>query len=98
MKIFALRDVKAGAFNRPFFSVNSGTACRELREGLAEKGDELVADLELYQIGEYDDATGLIEAYAPIHILNCVDLFADQADGLVHIGDAIPADLAQSNA
>lgn len=63
MKIFAVKDRKVEAFLQPFFSPTLGSAIRSLSEVLEDEKHTFskhAADYVLYDLGEYDDATGCI--------------------------------------
>lgn len=57
----AFRDIKLGAYMLPFFQPNEKVAMRAAKHALNHEGSELYAireDIELWQIGEYEDTTG----------------------------------------
>lgn len=61
--IFAIRDVKAAAYLRPFFSQNHQVAMRDCTSACRNPESPFVkfpTDFELYQLGEFDDESGLI--------------------------------------
>lgn len=77
MKIFSIRDEKAGAYNLPFFSPTGGTASREVASGLMadKKMTSFAVDFTLYEIGTFDPTTGRIEALeSPHHIIDIIEL------------------------
>ena len=61
--VYSIYDSKAEAYLRPFFVPTKGLAIRSVTEGLADPHSSLakhVADYTLFEIGEYDDATGVV--------------------------------------
>lgn len=62
--IYAIKDVKVG-FMQPFIQVNDGVAVREFRNIVNSSNSVVSAnytDMELYQLGTYNQDTGLIES------------------------------------
>lgn len=58
VKIFSIYDVKAQAFNQPFFSNNRGTAIRSFAEAISDKNSmygKYPEDFVLFEIGVFDD-------------------------------------------
>lgn len=66
-KVFSIFDVKADAFNTPFFAPSNGIAIRQFSD-LANDPQSTVnrhaADFKLVCIGSYNDQLGLLEAEA----------------------------------
>lgn len=61
LKVFAVRDMKAEAFLQPFYSPSVGSAVRAFTDAVNDKNcpfNKHPRDYVLYEIGEYDDATG----------------------------------------
>ena len=61
-EIYAIKDTKV-AFQLPFYQPNRAAAIRAFRNGVNTKGSELnlnASDVELWQLGVYDDETGAI--------------------------------------
>lgn len=66
IKIFAIKDLAAQAFLQPFFTHSSGVANRSFTSEINNAQQELFKhyqDLELYELGEFDDFTGRIQSY-----------------------------------
>lgn len=63
LNMYSLLDVKVGSYGTPFFMAHDQQAIRAVRE-LAEQRDNQVArypaDFALYNMGTFDDATGLV--------------------------------------
>lgn len=71
-------DTKAGVFAQPFFSVNLATALRSFRV-LVTDGRSMPAqspeDFQLYQLGQFDDDGGLLEALPqPLFLANATQV------------------------
>lgn len=80
MKLFALRDTKAEAFNRPFCSATRLTAQREIQHGLAENNmlRTFAMDYTLYEVGSFDEETGRITPCPdPYHVIDVSELVQD---------------------
>lgn len=75
-KIIAVYDKKTGLFNMPFAVRHNGEAIREwdiVRKDDKTKYGKNPEDFDLYQIGEYDDATGSIVSITPhVHLASGV--------------------------
>lgn len=64
LRIFSIRDLKAEAFNTPFFQHTVGQALRAF-EDLARDPQSVVSrhpeDFALFQLGVFEDSTGSFE-------------------------------------
>jgi len=81
MNTFTLKDMKAGAFNRPFSSVNAATAIREIEHSVQDGQNPFIEDMALYQTGTFDPETGRTEGLPePKHILDLKDLVVEEND------------------
>ena len=72
MRIYSIWDAKAEAFMQPFFMPNKGMAIRSVTEALRNENSTFrnyPDDFHLYEIGNYDDSTGRLEAAVPIAIM-----------------------------
>lgn len=60
LKVFTVRDDKAGAFMQPFFSPTMGTAERSFMDACKGEGPfaKYPHDYNLYYLCDYDDQTG----------------------------------------
>ena len=77
IKIYAVRDQKLEAFNRPFFLQSDGVAIRAFQDEVNSHESELhkhAEDYDLYTIGMYDENTGIISPHAPLHLANAESL------------------------
>lgn len=76
LNAYAIHDVKAGIYSRPFFCVNDAVARRNFRS-LVNDGESDVgrspSDYTLFSVGYYDDSTGHLEAVGPISLGNGVE-------------------------
>ena len=78
MNIYSIRDMKAEAFNLPFYSDNHGTALRQLTMQLErdENMSAFAVDFALYCVGTFDQATGRLTPRDPEHVVDCVELIS----------------------
>jgi hypothetical protein len=77
--IISVKDTAAQAFGRPIFVPAVAVALRGFRDEInrADSTDDLARhseDFELYQIGEFEDTTGIIEVNEPRLIARAKDL------------------------
>lgn len=82
LKVFAVYDVKAVAYMQPFFSNSVGSALRAFGDASCEDRSPLSkhpADYNLFELGSFDDASGLLESLpAPKYLGSALD-FADMS-------------------
>lgn len=71
-KLFGVYDSKALAFLQPFFSVSNGAAIRAF-EDVVRDGQSPISkhpgDYQLYELGQFDDRSGLVVAVVPTILL-----------------------------
>lgn len=77
---YAIKDLKAGMFNTPFFQPTHGAAERAFQE-LVNDSQSFVSkypgDYDLYYLGTYDDLTGALKTDGEIqHIVSAAQLAA----------------------
>lgn len=76
MKVFAIRDSKAGAYLQPFYAPNVAVAIRLVALS-GENNNSLLykypSDFELFQIGSFDELTGILEGEPHVAIGKVVD-------------------------
>lgn len=81
MKMFSIRDLKAEAFNEPFFNLTPAMAMRRIQMSLQSPESQMkifAPDFAIYQIGEFDQVTGLVTGIPdPHHLIEIVDLIKD---------------------
>lgn len=76
-KIFTVHDAKAKAYLPPFYMPEVGMATRAITDCVNSNDHQFSkhpADYSLFQIGEFDDASGRIETCSPEYICNGVDV------------------------
>lgn len=81
-RIFSVRDVKAGAYLQPFYSVNTETALRSFKftaEDSKHDFNRFASDYQLYELGEYDDVSGNVSSLAQPHYIACAADFVSTA-------------------
>lgn len=76
---FAVRDTCIGAYNMPMFFHNSAGAVRALGDAVnrAKEDNSYYQHPEhyqLYEIGTFDDETGVFEPIVPVFIVDCQSL------------------------
>lgn len=77
MKVFAVFDTAVSAYLQPFFAPTTGSAIRSLTEAVNDKTHQFnkhPTDYTLFLLGDYDDASGLITAGPPVHVVSCTEL------------------------
>lgn len=78
MKMYAVRDAKAGAFLSPFFARQDAEAMRMLRTTVNDPSTSMHIyheDYHLFYVGEYDDSTGLLDpAIKPLPLCSATEL------------------------
>lgn len=77
--IVAVRDSAANAFSRPFFVPATGMAVRSFTDEVNRNAPDNpmfahAGDFELYELGEFDEETGLFETRAPVMICRAKDV------------------------
>jgi len=71
LHVFAIRDIAINAFDRPFCVTHLGQAERAFRDACTDPQSNLAKhpeDYELYQLGTFDDGTGVFEVGQPVQI------------------------------
>lgn len=72
IKVFSVRDMKAEAFLQPYFSPTQGSALRAFGDACDKKDSPFYlhpADYILYEIGTYDDSTGMLGSINPVKMM-----------------------------
>lgn len=76
-KAYAVRDAKAGLYDKPFYQHTHGEAERSFAQGCKDEKSNLSQfpeDYDLYYLGIYDDEKGLFQSLdTPQHIIKAVD-------------------------
>lgn len=74
--MFAVYDIKSQIFGSPFFSVNANTAVRSFAAAANDPNSEISqfpTDFILYELGSFDDTTGVICPHAErLYLCNAV--------------------------
>lgn len=79
MKIFTVHDAKAAYYLPPFFARTNGEAIRTFSQAVNDSSHHIGqnhSDFTLFEIGEYDEQSGVITAKTPTPIGNGVDFKA----------------------
>jgi len=69
-KVFSIFDSKVGAYQLPFFRRAKGEAIRDISDSVNSPESGLgrhPEDFTLFELGVYDDSTGVFEQY-PAHV------------------------------
>jgi hypothetical protein len=66
LKVYSIRDTKAEAFNRPFYTINDALAQRIISDSMQQDTSlsQHAADYSIYYLGEFDDSNGIITPLA----------------------------------
>lgn len=77
--ILSVKDTAAQAFGRPMFLPSSAVGVRSFRDEVNRSAvdNEMFKhpeDFELYELGTYDDSTGIIEVVTPRLVARAKDL------------------------
>lgn len=70
--VFSIYDKKAGIYSNPFTSVRKEAALRDFAHITNEEGNDInrcPEDYDLYQLGVFDDETGLFEVFPRVEFL-----------------------------
>lgn len=82
MKVFSIFDIKAGAFDRPFFAQTVGIAIRSFTDAINDKNspfNKYPDDFTLFELGEFDDSSGIITALpAPQSVGNAIQYILER--------------------
>lgn len=84
MKCFAILDMKAEVFQRPFFESNEKTAQRAFEIASHDEATLLgqaTEDFSLWLVGEFDDQAGVLMPIEPRMVLRGVDLAMSKSRG-----------------
>lgn len=88
-KVFGVRDAKAVAFLQPFFSNSTGAAVRAFSDAVNEDGKSMIAkhpeDYNLYELADFNDATGEFIPCQPMKMLGCARDFVQQKPSFLQV-------------
>jgi len=76
LTLFAIHDVKAECFSKPFLEPLDAIAVRAFTDCVNSDNHQFGAnpqDYTLFKLGEYDDSKGMFETYAPKSLGNGVE-------------------------
>lgn len=76
-KIYTMYDAKAKSYFQPFFMINDEVAIRAVQQAVNEQGhqfNKFPEDFYLYEIGEYDEKTGMVKHKDKRAIATAVEL------------------------
>lgn len=77
-RVYAIFDIKSGLFSQPWFFVNDNVAARQAfleARNPSSLLHQTPADFSLYQIGEWDDAAGVL-THSSHRLIGNIGLFA----------------------
>lgn len=77
LQAYSIRDLKAGAFNPPFFKMTPGEAQRDMQTAVNDPKTTIhqyPEDFQLWHIGSYCDQTGAFKPQDPKHLVDAVQL------------------------
>lgn len=78
LRLFSVHDLKLGAFSPPFAAANEGTALRTLTDMISNSPRHPFAlhpgDYVCYEIGEFDELSGMVVQGVPRSVCNLTDL------------------------
>jgi len=76
--VFCVFDSKALTYGMPFFTQNRGAAQRGISLQLRSDSKSMLAqypeDFALYDMGTYDDDTGVFNTHAPVFVVGVSEL------------------------
>lgn len=82
LKVFSIRDAKAGVFFNPFYKTSHGEAERDFHHAVNDDKTTLnryPEDFDLYYLGQYDDNTGKFESLdTPLHVKKAIQCFENK--------------------
>lgn len=71
--VIATRDIATNCFDRPFVVPHKGHAVRGFTDAINDPSSNIgkhPEDYELYELGTFDDGTGLFETGVPVQIVS----------------------------
>ena len=89
--MYVVRDSVSGVYDRPMCARSEGEMVRGFGDIAKDPKHPVGMHPEhyaLYHVGLYNDNTGKIEPMAPVHVVNAVDLVADNVVSLEEASDA----------
>lgn len=83
LKVFTVYDSKAEAYLQPFFMHSKGQAVRmfqDLANDPQHQFFKYAADFTMFEIGTYDESSGLLSPVQPYQSLGCAIEFVRKPD------------------
>lgn len=81
LRAYSLYDEKAGVFSPPFYMGTEGLALRAVSDLVADERTTVARhpnDFILYELGAFDDSTGVIEGAKPRPLVKASSLLPQQ--------------------
>lgn len=97
-KVYSLFDSQVKAYMQPFFMRTKGEAVRALMQLLGDSNTNVAKypqDFILFQIGTYDDETGLIQPNAPESLGVAIEFKKEDVDSTVATPNGLLDPLAE---
>lgn len=82
MKMYSIYDSKSESYQQPVFAQTRGVVIRSLSQACADVNHDFhkfAADFTLFEIGEFDERTGMITPHASKENLGCLIEFKPAA-------------------
>jgi len=79
VKVFALHDSAVKTFFPPNGERFTANAIRSFEQACRQEGSQLAlypSNFQLYELGEMDDETGILEAHSPVRLVASATEFA----------------------
>lgn len=85
LPVYAIRDVKANAFQQLTVASNDAVIVRSFAESIYNKRDSIMSfspkDFDLYRIGVFNTETGIVEPESPVVlVVNAQEVLSRYAD------------------
>jgi len=84
LKMYAVWDNAVGSYSAPHCAVTRGVAVRNFIDYCSKSDSEIAKhpkDFSLFEMGEYDDVTGVVEnAAAPVNLGSAASFVAKNSD------------------
>lgn len=98
LKVFGVYDSKALGYLQPFFSNSVGSAIRAFADASNEDRSPICkhpGDYQLYELGTFDDNSGLLAAMVPNKLLGCAADFVEIKKGVPSLGGIVRQEMAE---
>lgn len=89
--VFVIRDSVSGVYDRPMVSRSEGEMIRDFGDIARDSKTRIGMHPEhfsLWNIGVYDDNTGMVEPSEPVHVINAVDTLVENVVDIKDAGHA----------